>query len=191
MKSIEQFIPLMSVIVVAILGFISNILITRVNQKQNVSNKIIEQYFKIREEISDKISDLVTLKTVNDTNYDIINISKDISKLYYKYYDFLPREVLNEILCLHLTLTDQNNNIFRINNKSIQQIKDEEIEDYIKSTSYISNSKFFTYFLLKNDDVSIRRIASINLQAKKVLDTMNDFFTLNKLMYWAKYTRKD
>lgn len=191
-NNVQLIIPLISVTLVAILGFVSNILIFRINQKQSISNKIIEQYFKIRDEITNKISDLATLKTIADVEIESIDMaSADISKLYYKHYDFLPIEVLNDILCLHSTLINKDNKIYRIRDKSIYEIEENELEDYIQSTSDISDSKYYTYCMLKSKDIKVRRATCINLQARKVLNTMNKFFTLDKLIYWEKYIRKN
>jgi hypothetical protein len=190
-SNLQLIISLISIVLVSSLGLISNILIIRINQKQSISSKIIEQYLKIREEISDVISDLAALRTIGCFELESINnVSMNISKLYYKHYDFLPIEVLDDILCLHSTLIDKDNRIYRIKNKNIYIIEEIELEGYIESTSSIPNSKYFTYSLLKSNDDSVRRATCINLQARKALNTMNEFFTLANLISWVKHMPK-
>lgn len=187
-NDLQLITPIISVVLVALFGLISNFIIIRMNQRQSISNKMIEHYINIREEITSKISNLASYKPANTDL--VLNSSLDISKLYYKYYDFLPQEVLNELLCLYSTLIDKNNRIYRIKNSALYLIEETDLEEYIISTTPIPNSKFYTYYLLNSKDVTTMKITCVALQARKVLNTMNIFFTPDNLILWVKQMSK-
>lgn len=190
-KEFISLIPLISVFLVAVLSLVSNFLIIRYNQRQNISNKIIEQYFKIREDICQKVSRLANLKTLSELGEnELKEINDEISQLYFKYYDFLPKEVIYELMCLHTNLTDKGNNLYTIDGKGLMIIEGEKLEAFLESVSLINNSKYFICYKLNSEDNLIRKATAINLQARKVLITMNTFFSLENLLKWTKYLRK-
>lgn len=179
-----------SVVLVALFGLISNILIIQINQKKDVNSKLIEQYLKIREDLCVILSDLINLKDIN--NVDFNNLSRLVEKLFYKHYDFIPKEVLDELLCLQVILQSEYGHLFRIINKKLVIIDndDSEIKNYLEDISFVEAAKLFYYVQLKNADVESRKVLIINLQAKKVLYKMNDYFTLSNLLNWKRYLLK-
>ena len=186
-----NLIPIISVVIVAVLGFVSSLLITRVSQKHNVSTKIIEQYFKVREDITQKISEftnLSTMKILDETR--LVQYNEQISKIYYQYYDFLPKEILYDLLCLHCTLSDKANRLFKIKEKKLTVLDETELEAFLQSISAIEGAEQFIFYKLKSDDINVRRSTSIILQSRKVLVTMNEFFTLKNLLKWIESSRK-
>lgn len=183
--------PIITLMIGAILGALSNLLIESYRQTQNISEKIIEQHFKIRQEICDEICLLANLQIENMPDRDtLLFIRNNISKLFFKYYDFLPKPVLQELNCLYACLTDKNNRIFFIRNNEISILEEADLESFIKNISLVDNFKYFALISLRSDNVDLRRSASINYQARNVLVAINEHLNIRELLRWSKDLRK-
>ncbi len=190
MESYDGLFEIISIVIVAVMGLVSNIFIFRATQRSSYRSKIAEQYFKVRGEISDKISkiaDLRTFKTYENTDKYI----EQVSNLYFKHYDFLPEEVLNQLLCLYTSLRDDSGNIYIVKENKLRVIYcEQEIDDFVDSITLIENTReYFKYQLTKAEE-SKRKTIAINLQARRVLYAMNECFSLENLVTWEKYLRK-
>ena len=169
------------------LGFLSSIWIERFRQRNTLTVRILEQYFKIREDICDEISELTNLQIgalLDDEFLD--NKRGKLSRYYYKYYDFLPKDVLQALNCLHACLSDERNRIFVCRENTLYPIRDTEIEDFIEQISLVRNFKYYALVPLNSSDSNTRKSASINYQARYVLRIVNANFTLSSLMNWIK-----
>ncbi len=187
-----SIIPILSTLILVTFTFIFNTIISKLNQRREISSKIIEQFFKAREEIVNEISLFASIKSISDINFEAIQkYSNALNNLYYKYYDFLPSPVKDSILCLRVTIIDKKNRLFKMENNILQVIKEEEIEKHIKNSFPIANSEFFTYGMIHTKEHNQRRIACINLQSKYVLNTMNKFFTMENLLKWIRNMEKE
>lgn len=183
--------PLITLFIGTMLGFLSSLLISYLQQKHNVAIRVLEQYLKIREGLCDKLSSLASTRTDNTLSYSSLSDLRDeISMLFYKYYDFLPSEVLKEMLCLHACLSDKQNKIYRCKNNSLLPIEDSEIEEFIEQIAMVENFKYYALIPLNSKDDNVRRATSIRYQARSVLVAMNKYFTLKELMTWAKHLPK-
>lgn len=190
-KDFLNILPLISVVFVSILSLISNIVIIRFSQRENLTSKIIEKYFEVRNEICEKLSDLANLKEINIITEEKISESREqVSKMFYKYYDFLPDEVLYELICLYCTLNDRGHRLYRINKRRLELLNKNDLENYVKESSLLKNTYHSTYVMLNSKDINIRKAVSINAQARKVLDAMNDFFSLESLTKFVRNLKR-
>jgi hypothetical protein len=184
---LSLILPLITLVVGAVLGFLTSAWMERSRQRHDVVVKILEQYFKIREQICDEIGELAHLQIGSPLDDQSLITKRDtISKLFYKYYDFLPAEVLQEMNCLYACLTDKRNRIFRCKDNRLLPLQDSEIESFVESISLVDNFKYYALVPLNSSDANIRRGASVNYQARSVLRAINESFSLDSLMGWVK-----
>lgn len=174
--------PLITLIVGATLGFYFNSINNQKNQKYQITNEVIKHFFTIRKELSDFLCLLANLDTGNVI--EIKDIEKYILKLnmiYYKNYDFFPREVLLEINCLYACLKDKEANIYTIEDRKVKIIEGTELELFLDKLTIINGFKYAAIFNLNHKKYEIRKSASINFQARNVLIKLNKFFTIKNL----------
>lgn len=113
-----------------------------------------------------------------------------MSDLYFRYYDFLPREVLIEMNCLYACLSDSQNRIFRCKNNCLLPLEDSELEMFIDQISLVENFRYYAMVPLKSSNEVMRKAASVNYQARSVLRAINKYFTIKDLMSWARHLPK-
>jgi len=186
-EEFKNIVPILSGVIVALIGFGLNVLMLFINQRQGISSKIIEQYFKAREEITGFLCAFADIKTYDQLlEMDLFNASNTAVELYYKYYDILPDKVAKALLCFHMTLDDKNNQLYRIKKSRLICLSDEDYKTFLNEVSTLYNSKLYLYFRLMAGNMEERRAIRISLQARYVLNTMNNFFIPNKLKKWIK-----
>ncbi len=184
--------PVITLILGGLLGLIYNYFLERFKYQKAISSKIIDRYFYIRDEICDELSDLANLQISKPIDFDQLdNKIQRLSKLYYKYYDFLPEKVLQEINCLYACLRDPDHIIYICEKNSIRIIEEYELDDYTEKVSLVSNIEGVgtQYLTMKNKD--IRHSASINFQARRLLRTIHEYFTISNLSKWIVVSNKN
>lgn len=173
-------------------GFSINVLLAKLNHKQDIIKEIIQEYFVAKEYITDILNRYANLRTKGSfEDVDLKVSAMDISNLYYKYYDILPQKVLNELSCLYACMIDNGNNIYRVKDKKLYVLHNEdEIQHILKYTSLFDNTEYYTYLNLMSSNHSIKRNTTVNIQARIVLQRMNEYFTIRSLIRWVKYLPK-
>jgi hypothetical protein len=190
--NIKAILPLLTLIVGLVVGFISNVILTYIRQKHDITIKIIEQYFKAREELCDQLSVLAALKSDQMlSENEISKVRQELLKLYYKYYDFMPIEVLHELNCLHACLGDKQHRLFKYYDNKVLLLKEPELSNFIERITFVDNLRYFAKIALNVEDESKRMSSSLNFQAKSVLRAINDTFTIKNLMSWVKFLPKN
>lgn len=177
-QAFENAAPILAGVMVAIIGFIVNLIMFHISQRKYISNKIVEQYLSARDELSKQLCILASLKTIEPTNIE--QYIKNISLLFYKYYDILPQEVLCSLLCLNATLAD-NSNLYKFENNYLFPIDEDDYPQFVDSITIAKNTNQFIYYQLRCGDVSIQNIVKVSLQARKVLTIMNEVFSHKKI----------
>ncbi len=65
-----------------------------------------------------------------------------------------------------------------------------ELEEFIYHISLIDNFKYYAILSLKSPNEKTRKAASLNYQARDVLQTINESFTIESMARWGKHLRK-
>lgn len=183
--------PIFTLIIGAFFGFISSLIISYLKQRYDISLKLIVKYFEIREELIDKLSVLASLENTKELNgLSFSKLKQEISIVYYKYYDFLPSEVLTEILCLYSCISDNKNQLYKSKDNCILPLTDSDLKDFIERISLIENFRYYALVRLKSNDDTVRIAAAISYQARSVLIAINKYFNLRDLMSWSRYLPK-
>jgi hypothetical protein len=188
-----QIISLATLVLGAILGYLVQIGQGAIEKKRGIINKLFEQFLEARKEICKILSKLASLKSTSMTDSAELDKFRDsVSCLYFEHYDLLPITVLNELQCLFLCLSDKTGNLYAIDSEGdLKRIEQEgDVEEFLMGVSQISNFKYVAFAQLSSHDAAIRRSASINYQARRVLTEINKHFTLNYFMSIYKSLRK-
>ena len=190
-EDLKLLLPLITLFIGAFLGFISSVITIKMNQKNQISNEIIKRFFLTREDICDKVCALTNLNLNNSAELNNLNTHIDeVSKLYYKNYHFLPKEVLYELNCLYACLMDQDNSLYKSKNGNLKKLTVEEYEKYFEDISIINNFKYVAYYNMFHPDIDIKRISSINYQARNVLRVLNKYFNTQRLAQIVQELKK-
>lgn len=189
----DIILPIITLVVGTFLGLLPSIYLAYFQHKQDITGKVLDQYFAAREQLCDQLSALANLLVTNSCQLDVKIVAEyqeNVSKLFYKYYDLLPPEVLKEMLCLHTCLSDKENRLYKHENNFVLLIEDQDIEGFIEGISLIDNFKYYAAIPLRSKDSHIRRSASINYQARSVLVSINRHFTVQHFISWNRYLQK-
>ena len=110
-----------------LLGVISSYLTLQFTRRENINQKLLEQYFKMREKIGSIISFLTTMNTHHDMTEEVRKkVQEDLYKVTYENYDFLPNEVLDALITLYVCLERYRGELYKVENKKIIVVKDKD-----------------------------------------------------------------
>lgn len=184
------YLPLITLIIGAVLGFLSQVLITRLQARQKVSDKVLDHYLNIRRDICRELSKLLILD-YKEISQEFLKSSRDrLAEIYFENFDFLPREVLDELNCLIVCLADRRHRIYRIINGSILPLESSKLIPFIRSVSLVENNRVATLMYINHPNDIFKHVASIRCQVRCVLISINKYFRINYLNNWLYYTAK-
>ena len=187
--------PVILLFLGALLGIASSMFSARLQQRHQITKLLIERFFQVRDEISAIVSRYATLKTDSqepDSPGKLSMIAGNLSLIYYRYYDFIPKEVLIELNCLFVCLKDKKHRLFIQEGNRIIPLPDEEqkLYDFIKRVSLVDNFTFFALQAIRSGEERLRHSVSINCQARAVLASINKYFSPDRLYSFARYGKK-
>lgn len=185
--------PILSVAVGGLLGLLSTILVSSIRQRQDITLRFIDQYFLVRKEIVDVVTDLANLgihQSLEASRRAEYRIS--VSKLFYKHYDFLPHAVLQALTLLDVCLSSSEGKLYTLKDKAIVRMKDRaEIIAWIEKISFYDNTRYFAPLALSSKDADIRTNQAIALHARNVLYSLNRFTSIKDLLAHIKKLKKE
>lgn len=180
-------------IVGAFVGVLSSYFSTVVfNQRNTINQKLLEQYFLMREKIASIISVLTTLNPRDEVkDEDRKKIQEDLYKVTYENYDFLPKEVLDALITLYVCLERNRGELYIVNEKKITVIEDHnKIKEFIDEASFYDTGKISAIMALKSKNLNIRQSQAVSLHARYVFIKMNEYSSVDKLIEVSKKFRK-
>jgi hypothetical protein len=189
--AITVLLPLVTLLLGGMIGVLSGLLLENRKQANGIATKVIETYLELRKQLCEEISQLTSLRIGSLPSADELERKRDaISTLHYRYYDFMPKRVLQEINCLYACLRDRENRLWVIRDNELRLANEEEIVAMIEDISVVGNFKYYALIPLMSDDRDTRRAASINYQARRVLQVVNQDLTIRALVKWSRSLRK-
>lgn len=187
----SSYLPVITLAAGALLGFLSTLAITSMRHRQEITLRLLDQFFDVRREVVEAVSDLTHLNTLQSIDEDALSGYKEsTSKLFYKHYDFLPRAVLDALLLLHVSLFDLEGNLYTIRDESIEPMVASEVVDFIEACSLYRNAKLVSPLALRSKNPTVRFNQAIKLHARHVLYTLNKFTSIEDLLFMAKRLKK-
>jgi hypothetical protein len=190
-RPLTVLLPLITLFLGAGFGVLSGLLLENRKQANGVATKVIESYLELRKQLCEEVSELASLRIGTLPSMDELRTKRDaISSLHYRYYDFMPKRVLQEINCLYACLGDRENRLFVIRDNELRLADHAEMRVLIEDISLVDNFKYYALVPLMSDDRDTRRSASINYQARRALRIINQDLTISALLKWSRSLRK-
>lgn len=124
---------------------------------------------------------------------ELNKIKNEISQLYFKYYPFLPHDILLELNCMHSCLQSDGKRMYMIvrNKKynTISQCKTtKEIQDLCRDATLIDEGLDKLERIIDNGKLPV--YLQLNFQARMVIRRIDVFFGNKKMFRWNKYLKK-
>src|SRR5687768_7650214 len=111
----------------AVIGLGSGLFIAHRQWQAKIAEKIVETYFEARQEICELLSKVAYLGIADPiTEGEIDESKRELSRLFFKYYDVLPISILLELECLFTCLTDRDHRLFGHKDRTIVALSREE-----------------------------------------------------------------
>jgi hypothetical protein len=184
-------VTLLAATIGALLGLLSTFWVSSIRQRQDVTLRLLDQYFEVRKEIVNVVSELSNLKVTDELETPSrIEYRNLVSKLFYKHYDFLPRPVLDAMTLLYVCLSNPTRGPYTITDQAVVAMNDSEIVRFIDECSLFANTKYLAPLAFKSADSKIRGNQAIILHARKVLYTLNKFSSIEDLLAMTKKLKK-
>ena len=195
LTNISSFLPIITLIIGSIGTLIVNTILSTSRERHEVTLKIIDEFLKMRKSINKTIGKISTLATSNlidpsDKN-KVDKLRRSVSRLFYTYYDLMPRSSLDDLVCLFYSLGDPNGRIYAIKNDSIKALrKNEDIVAAVKSISYYINEKIYDIMSIKINNNQVRYNGVISFHARKILFSFSRSLSMKNLIQWTRHPVK-
>ena len=187
----DIYVALISIILGGIVGYFIDI-----KKKERAQNqKWHDVYIDFGIEISKVLKPFLklSLRPKKYTTEELNRIKAEISQLYFKYYPFLPHDILLELNCMHSCLQSDGKRMYMIvgnrKYKTIAQCKTaEEIKDFCRDATLIDKGLDKLERIIDNGKLPV--YLQLNFQARMVIRRIDVFFGNKKMFKWNKYLKK-
>jgi len=157
---------------------------------------IFKTYDRITQDIIDVLIEMTSLHVSGNrhhTKEKIREWKEKLSFVYYKYYNYLPKEVLNEINCLHSCLIFEGKFLYVIKEKNnmVRSTDEDAIILFDDATLVSYEGKRISDSIRKYSVNRIPKSMKINLQARRVITTISKFFGSEKIEKWTSQLKKE
>lgn len=187
----NYLLPLLTATIGALLGLLSTLWLSSRRQRQDITLKLLDQYFEIRKEIVNVVSDLSNLRIRDELDSARRSEYRDlISKLFYKHYDFLPKPVLDSLTLLYVCLSEPEDGPYIIRDGAVVVMNDSEVIRFIDDCSLFVNTKYLAPLALKSSNLTVKANQAIILHARQVLYTLNKFASIEDLLEMTRRLKK-
>lgn len=173
------------------LGLLSSLVVSSFGQRQAVVLRLLDQYLEVRKEVVEAVSDLAHLSRDEALAEESrLKYRDSIVKLFYKHFDFLPPQVLDALLLLHVSLASSEGRLLKVKDGTILLLDESEIPAFISGCSIYKNAELIVSLALKSGNPITRSNLCVSLHARHVLYTLNRFSSLEEMMSIAAKFRK-
>jgi len=188
---ISTYLPLITLIIGTFLGLFSTFIISSLKQRQDVTLRLLDQFFAVRQEVVDTISELTNLRNQDLTDAKkLLEYRNAVTKLFYKSYDFLPKTVLDGLILLEACLKYPKRGPYRLKNDVVIPMKKPEIVKFLSENTLIKNPIIFLPLVFQCGDSNSKAREAIKLHARYVLYCLNSFASTADLLLMTKKLKK-
>lgn len=183
--------PIVTLILGAVLGFVSTISAARLNHYRTIELRLLDQYLEVRKQLVDIVSDLTSIDPRSALDpIRRLNSADRVSKLFYQHYDFLPTEVLGELALLEACLRKPASGPYMMTDHMVLPITRDELPRFIGAASLYENAKLFAALGLGSSNPTVRQNTAIRLHARHVLQSLNTFASIQDLLQMTEALKK-
>jgi hypothetical protein len=188
----NYLLPLLAATIGALLGLLSTLWVSSMRQRQDITLKLLDQYFEVRKEIVNVVSELSNMKVTDELDSTRrVEYRYLVSKLFYKHYDFLPKPVLDSMTLLYVCLSWPAGGPYTIRNGAVVAMNDYEVIRFIDECSLFVNTKYLAPLALKSSNLKIKANQATILHARQVLYSLNKFASIEDLLEMTKRLKKN
>lgn len=192
---IGAFSALLGTIIGAVLSYYFNVRKMYKNKNADYCMRIFGIYNSAATEIISLLSPMVSLSlhTKTISIEQICEWKKSLSDIYFKYYIYLPQDVLNEINCLHSCLQTNGKRIFYVQNKyNIKPCGKSEAIALFEDTALVGGEKDKIENIIKKYSIEqCKTSLKINLQARRVIRILAQNFEDKTIDSWDAILKKE
>ena len=190
----QLLLPAIVAVLAAAIGALSAIFLQDRKRAHETTSKLLDKYLDVRDEVADMLSALTSLSIQPRYTAEALAESAQLtSRLYFKYYDFLPLEVLLELNCLYLSLTMKGDVAYVSTGESAIRPLDRknlaEVSAFVRSVSLVSNIDPLSKHLATQPAAMVSAIV-INLQARRCIQSLNQHFTYRNVLIFGQRLQK-
>lgn len=179
---------ILTLILGIVLGLVSGMVTAYVRQRQAIGLKIVDQYFEVRKEVCAGISKLASIPIGTRLDHAELQRTRvELVEAFYLHYDFLPTEVLRELICLHACLASPRSTIFCCRGRRLRPLAPEDVDAFLENIALVEELKAIGPINLASPLESVRRSARVSYQARTALQALNEHFTLRNLLRWDRF----
>ena len=187
----SMLIPIASLVLGALLGILTSVVSSSVQQKNNVALKFIDTYLEVRRELVDVISPLTNIPL--ERGIDAAERTKkrdEVVSLFYRHFDFLPGPVLDAMVCLEACLDRPEIGLFELKDGMLLKMSPTRVPEFVGSCSLLLNSRLYVPIALNSGNPVVRMNQSIRLHARNVLMVLNAYASIDDMMRMVEQLKK-
>lgn len=167
---------LIGVLLGSALGFLTQSYLARVSLRSKILESLVNRYLSARDEVCAIVASCTI--GVNSSDSKWVRSKQDsLCLIYYKYYDYIPQEVIRELICLQACLADQENRLFEVRDNELCPVTQSQLPIFCDHIALLSNIAHALYYNLHNGTSESIRGNRIEYQARHVLVMVNRYFT--------------
>jgi|GEM_PF-3172638 len=169
----------------AFIGYFASYFIEKRKNSMAFNQKVFDTYDRVSQEIIEALAEITTfsVRIKSYSKEDIETWKEKISYLSFKYYRYLPPEVLVEMNCLHSCLRDYGKSIYIArkdkNEKkyTIKQCRDKkDVDDFCDNITLVTNLKKIKEIAHKYGIEKVPKSIKINFQARMVVRRIDGYW---------------
>jgi hypothetical protein len=187
----SMLIPIASLVLGALLGILTSVVSSSVQQKNNVALKFIDTYLEVRRELVDVISPLTNIPLEREIDAAERTKKRDeVVSLFYRHFDFLPGPVLDAMVCLEACLDRPEIGLFELKDGMLLKMNPSRVPAFVESCSLLLNSRLYVPIALNSGNPVVRMNQSIRLHARNVLMVLNAYASIDDMMCMIEQLKK-
>ena len=164
------------------MGFLAKAYFNRLSFRQSNIESIINRFLNSRDEICEILAECAVYANSEDEEWLEHNRNL-LSLAYYKFYDYMPYEIIQEFICLQACLKDPENRLYMAENHSLRRVRAIDLETFCKEISTFKNLAPAIFYNLHHGSIIEIRNHRIEYQARHALVEINKRFTEENLTF--------
>lgn len=161
-------------------GFLAKSYFARLSFRQSTIESIVTRYLDARDELCSILAECAVKSDATDDEW-LLDVRNKISLSYYKFFDYIPKEVLRELICFQACLKDPKNQLYKVEDESLCLIAPEDLKGFCENISTFTNLAPAIYMNLHNGEENFRKSNRVEYQARHALMNINKYFTEENL----------
>lgn len=183
---------LLSIMLGAFFGVITSLLTSSLEKKNSVSLKFIETYLDVRRELVNTISPLTNIPLECEIDQsDLVKKRDEVVSLFYRHFDFLPRPVLDSMICLEGCLDRPQLGLFELKDGALLKMHQSQVPAFVDSCCLLLNAKLYVPIALNSENPVVRMNQAIRLHARAVLMELNAYASIDDVMRMTGELKKN